>query len=356
MNTILMVIIAMLLSPLSWVQSSPNQQAAQNQQPTVAYSTFLGAMSSDYIHDVSLDNEGNVYVVGWTYNKNLGGVPNPVKGYTDVFVAKLNLTGTAWQWITYIGGNKSEEGYGIALGNGAVWITGYTDSTDFPVTDNAHQSKFGGFYDVMLVRLNPTNGAVTYSSYFGQNMEDVGRDIAMDTQGNVYVTGKNNGSNVLALKLTGEANPKLVYTVQWGDDYGLDIGNGIAVDSAGNAYITGMTENRPSGSTFPIKPGAIQSACGAYKYNNGSSDCSKDAFLSILNAAGDELLYSSLLGGGGGYDASGSDLGSGSDEGNAIALDAQGNIYLTGSTYAFDFPTVNAAYLNYPDATNMDDA
>lgn len=321
----------------------------------MSYGSFFGELSSDYIRDIALDSAGNIYVAGYTYSKNLGGHPNAVKGLSDAFVAKLNPAGSALQWITYLGGNNHEEGYALAVSDSAVWITGYTDSKDFPTTDNAFQRNFGGFYDVLLARLEPTTGAINYSTYIGLDRQDEGRDIAMDQQGNVYLTGLNNSTNVLAVKVTGEANPQVLYSVQWGDDYGQDIGYGIAVDGAGNAYITGMTENAPSGSTFPIKEGALQSVCAPYKYSNGSADCSTDAFLSILNAEGNALIYSSLIGGGGGYDSNGGDLGSGRDEGRGIALDAQGNIYLTGGTYALDFPTVNAAYENYPDATNMGD-
>ena len=135
--------------------------------PTLTYSTFLGSISSDYIHDISLDSADNIYVGGWTYSNNLGEITNPVSGYTDAFVAKLNPAGTAWQWITYIGGNQSEEGYGIVANNAGVWLTGYTDSANFPTTPGAYQSDFAGFYDVILVRLNPANGQITYSTLFG---------------------------------------------------------------------------------------------------------------------------------------------------------------------------------------------
>lgn len=261
----------------------------------------------------------------------------------------MSASSTRQQWITYLGGSQAEQGYGVVVGNGAVWLTGYTDSSDLPTTANAFQRTFGGFYDVLLARLNATTGAVTYSTYMGFDQRDEGRDITMDHQGNVYLTGVSASSNVLAVKVTGAANPEVIYSVQWGDDLGEDAGHAIAVDGSGNVYITGMTENSRSGNTtFPIKEGALQSNCGPYTYENGSTSCTTDAFLSVLNAAGNALLYSSLIGGSGGPE-----LGSGRDEGNGIALDAQGNIYLTGLTYAADFPTVNAAYPNYPDANNM---
>ena len=154
----------------------------------------------------------------------------------------------------------------------------------------------------------------------------------MDNSGNVYLAGQINQADILVMKFTGGTNPTMAYAVQWGDDYGHDIGYSLAVDNAGQVYVTGMSEGAPSGtSTFPIVDG-IQSVCGPYDYGNGSSSCTDDAFVSVLNAAGDELIYSTLLGGGGSGDTS-----SGSDEGKGIALDPQGNIYITGFTYTSTF-------------------
>lgn len=319
--------------------------------PTLIYSTYFGEISTDTVHDISVDSTGSVYVTGQTYSDNLGGIPNSTAGQDDAFVAKLNAAGSAWQWITYLGGTDSEAGYGVAVSSqGSVWMTGYTDSTNFPTTPNAYQTQFGGFWDAIVVRLNATNGAVNYSTYFGYDNLDEGRDIALDSTGNVYVTGQLHQQNVMALKLTGGTTPAFVYGVQWGDDRGKDIGYGIAVDSAGRAYIAGMTENAadPWGSTFPIVNG-IQPTCGLY--NSTPDNCTQDAFVSVLNAAGNSLDYSTLLGGGGSNGQT-----SGSDTAYDIALDGAGNIYVAGTTYAYDFPTVNAAYPNYPDDPQFSDA
>ncbi len=319
--------------------------------PTLIYGTYLGALSNDIIHDIGLDTAGNIYVTGWTYNHNLGGFPNTRQGSNDAYVAKLNAAGTAWQWVTYLGGGQDDQAYGLAVdGNSAVWVTGNTNSTDFPVTANALQSTLGGGYDVMLARLNTATGAVTYSTLYGFDLTDRGQDVAVDSAGNVYLTGQLNANNVLAMKLSGGANPALAYGVQWGDDSGVDEGYAIVVDGAGQAYITGMTENSPTGSTFEIVNG-VQTACGPYTYDTGDTDCTQDAFVSVINAAGDDLVYSTLLGGGGSPTTS-----SGADEGRGIALDNNGNIYVTGFTYSTDFPTVNAAFSNYPDEFQFADA
>jgi hypothetical protein len=319
--------------------------------PEITFSTFLGGLSSDFIHDISVDSAGNVYVAGWTYTNNLGGFPNTVSGYNDAFVARLNPAGTAWQWITYLGGNDHEQAYGVAANSSAVWLTGYTDSSNYPTTANGHQRDFGGYYDLILSRLNPANGVLTYSTLFGYDNLDEGRDVALDADGNVYVTGQLSQADVLALKFSGGTSPTLAYAVMWGDDYAQDIGYGIAVDDSGQVYITGMRDGVPSGtSNFPIENG-VQTECGRYTYTAESWSCTTDAFVSVLNAAGDALVYSTFLGGSGSPDT-----GSGSDEGRAIALDAQGNIYVTGITYAADFPTVNAADPSFSGPSNKADA
>ncbi len=318
--------------------------------PTLIYSSYVGEISSDTIHDIAVDSTGNVYVTGQTYSDNLAGFPNSTNGSDDAFVGKLNAAGSAWQWLTYLGGSDSEIGYGIAVnGQGHVWITGYSDSGNYPTTPNAHQSQFAGFYDVIVTRLSAANGSMTYSTYFGYDNLDEGRDVALDANGNVYVTGQLHQQNVLGLKLNGGTNPTLAYAVQWGDDRGKDMGYGVAVDSAGRAYFAGMTENAadPWGSTFPII-NAVQSTCGLY--NSTPNNCTQDAFVSILNAAGTNLEYSTFLGGGGSNGQT-----SGSDSAYDIALDSAGNIYVAGYTYAYDFPTANAAYPNYPDDSQFSD-
>lgn len=318
--------------------------------PTLVYSSYVGEISSDTVHDIAVDGSGNVYVTGQTYSDNLGGLPNNTNGSDDAFVGKLNAAGSAWQWITYLGGSDSETGYGIAVnGQGNVWMTGYTESDDFPTTANAYQSQFAGFYDVILTRLSAANGSITYSTYYGYDNLDEGRDVALDTNGNIYVTGQIHQQNVLAVKFNTGTNPTFAYGVQWGDDRGKDTGYGIAVDGTGRAYVAGMTENAadPWGSTFPIID-AVQSTCGLY--NSTPNNCTRDAFVSILNAAGDSLDYSTFLGGGGSNGQT-----SGSDNAYDIALDSAGNIYVAGDTYAYDFPTVNAAYPNYPDESQYSD-
>ncbi len=319
--------------------------------PTLIYGTYLGALSDDIVHDIGLDTAGNIYLTGWTYNNNLGGFPNTRKGSNDAFVAKLNAAGTAWQWVTYLGGDQDDKGYGLAVdGNSAVWVTGETNSTNFPVTANALQGTSGGGYDAILTRLNAATGAVTYSTLYGFDLSDRGQDVAIDGQGNVYLTGQLNANDVLTMKLSGGADPALVYGVHWGDDTGVDEGYAIAVNSVGRAYITGMTENASASSSFPLV-NAVQTVCGPYTYDTGDKDCTQDAFVSVINAAGDLLVYSTLLGGGGSPHTS-----SGADEGRSIALDNDGNIYVTGFTYSTDFPTVNAAYANYPDEFQFADA
>ena len=112
-------------------------------------------------------------------------------GNGDAFVTKLNPTGTALVYSTYLGGTGNDYGYGIAVDTaGNAYVTGYTASTDFPTTPGAFQTTYGGGNDdAFVTKLNPTGTALVYSTYLGGTDSDIGNGIAVDTAGNAYVTG-----------------------------------------------------------------------------------------------------------------------------------------------------------------------
>src|SRR5712692_6105834 len=316
--------------------------------PTLAFSTYLGGSGEDLGRAIALDATGNIYVAGSTTSHDFptanalqpvyrGGVCRFDSPRTfpcpDVFVAKLNPTGSALLYATYLGGSDSDEAFGIAVdAAGNAYVTGTTRSSNFP-TANAFQPRYGGTRtdlfggDAFVTKLSPT-GSVLYSTYLGGTLNDIGYAIAVDSRGNAYVTGAaasrdfplvrplqatHGGAldDVFVAKLdpTGAA---LLYSTFLGGN-GRDNAFGIAVDSAGNAYITGFT-----GSTDFPTANAIQAA-----HAGGSVD----AFVAKLNPAGSGLVYSTYLGG------------SNSDEGRAIAVDSAGNAYVTGATTSTNFPT-----------------
>jgi len=230
-------------------------------------------------------------------------------------------------YSTYLGGSTFDSGYDIAVDNsGSAYVTGVSYS--FP-TVNPIQGTNAGIQDAFVAKLNPAGSALVYSTYLGGSSLDYGWGIAVDSLGSAYITGYTastnfptrnpiQGSNAgfldaFVTKLN-PAGSEIVYSTYLGGGSG-DEGYGIAVDSLGSVYITGDTAS----TNFPTR-NPIQ----------GSNAGSQDAFVTKLNPAGSEIVYSTYLGG--------SD---GNNYGIGIAVDSSGNAYITGSTPSTNFPTMN---------------
>ncbi len=295
----------------------------------LVYSTYLGGSDYEAGGGIAVDSSGNAYVTGATISTNFP-TANPLQaayggGIYDAFVAKLNPTGSALVYSTYLGGSDIDGGSGIAVdSSGNAYVTGDTISTDFP-TANPLQAGLGGIQNAFVVKLNPAGSSLVYSTYLGGSSYDEGNGIAVDSSGNAYVTGDTISTdfptanplqaalggiqNAFVVKLN-PAGSSLVYSTYLGGS-GQDQGNGIAVDSSGNAYVAGITgsPNFPTASPLQAFPGG-----------------SFNAFVAKLNPAGSTLVYSTYLGGGQGY---------------GIAADSAGNAYVTGFTDSFNFPIVS---------------
>ena len=301
------------------------------------YATYLGGSALDDAHGVSLDALGNAYVLGTTASMDFP-TASPLQpanaGGLDVFVAKLNPTGSTLIYSTYLGGTGNDSGSDIATDpSGAVYGTGTTRSADFP-TVNAFQSVYGGegafmLGDAFVFKLTVDGSTLAYSSYLGGSGDDVGQSIAVDTLGNAHVSGATSSldlptvnplqgahaggffdSLVAKFDTTG-LSP--VYVTYLGAS-GAEFGHGIDVDSLGNAYVAGHT-NSPD---YPLV-GAFQTTIGG----------GTDGFISKLNAIGSAMVFSSFLGG------------VAEDRGLAIAVGSADDAYVTGDTESFDFPTAN---------------
>jgi hypothetical protein len=304
----------------------------------LVYSTYIGGNSGEEGRGIAVDGSGNAYVTGWTLSPDYDVTPGAfqtTKGSgRDVFVTKLNATGTALVYSTYIGGSSDDEGYAIAVdGSGNAYATGYTWSTNYDVTPGAFQTTNGGWRDVFVTKLNATGTALVYSTYIGGSHQDKGYGIAVDGSGNAYVTGSTASSDydvtpaafqrwnqgyedvfVTKLNATGTA---LVYSTYIGGSED-DVGYGIAVDGSGNAYVTGSTYSI----NYDVTPGAFQMTKGG----------GEDVFVTKLNETGTALVYSTYIGG------------SGDDYGNAIAVDGSGNAYVTGWTGSTDYDVTWGAF------------
>ncbi len=243
-------------------------------------------------------------------------------------------------YSTYLGGGGNQERYGIAVdASGDGYVTGYTNSLNFPTTAGTVETTPGGLADAFVSKLNPAGSALVYSTYVGGSSWDWAQGIAIDAMGNAYITGitwssdfpttpgafrtaLRGGYNAFVSKLNASGSSLAYSTYLAG---ALDFGTGIAVDASGNAYVTGLT----NGIDFPSTPGAFQTTWGGTtnpSYNPG------DVFVSKLDAIGSTLVYSTYLGG------------SGDDWGYGIAVDAYGNAYVTGHTTSSNFPTTPGAF------------
>jgi len=159
----------------------------------LVYSTYLGGSGDDWGYGIAVDAAGSAYVTGQTNSTNFptaNAYQGALGGGEDAFVTKLNAAGSALVYSTYLGGGADDWGNGIAVdAAGSAYVTGFTESQNFP-TANAYQGAFGGgFYDAFVTKLNAAGPALVYSTYLGGSSDDGGNGIAVDAAGNAYVTG-----------------------------------------------------------------------------------------------------------------------------------------------------------------------
>ena len=319
------------------------------------YSTYLGGDGTDSPSSIAIDGQGNAYITGTAGSHNFPVTPGAFqtvnKGVEylagNAFVTKLNPAGTKLVYSTYLGGSYIDEASSIAIdGQGNAYVAGISFSDDFPVTPGAFQTVNNGTANrgtnAFVTKLNPTGTGLVYSTYLGGSFNDGAYSIAIDGQGNAYVAGGATSQDFpvtpgafqttkkayidsgFVAKLN-SAGVSLLYSTFLGGSGSTGLGDsvsGIAVDGTGNAYVAGDAYSPD----FPVTPGAFQTV---------SKSASQTGFVTKLNPAGAELVYSTYLGG------SGSSAGYG-DSPTAIVLDDTGSAYVTGVTASTDFPVADA--------------
>lgn len=356
----------------------------------MVYGIYFGGTGDDRANAVALDSAGNAYITGVTDSTDLplsgAAVQKELRG-GDMFVAKFGPTGVLL-YSTYLGGTAAEVGQAIAVSPaGEAYVTGYTNSDDYPTTPGAFQTTCTGCggtlgsADAFVTRLNANASALVYSTYLSGNLWEHGRGIALDGAGNALVAGFTasdtfpvlnpiqatrkgyQGRNDAFVSKLNPSGSALIYSTYLGS-FQDDFAYAIAVDISGNAYVAGESQ----WSDFPTTPGAylpnavtagfltkisplgvlvystrltaggyapsatgvaVNSAGEAFVTGKASDRGSWTPYAQQFSANGSALIYSELVGG------------ISLDEAAAIALDSASNAYVTGFTHSADFPATS---------------
>ncbi len=302
--------------------------------PVLSFSTYFGGGGDDYVTDIAVGPQGDVYLTGYTRSPNLplaGALQPYLAGYADAFVVKLAANGNSLIYATYLGGEMSDAARAIAVdAAGSAYITGESNSMYFPTTASSYRNTCCG---VFVAKLASSGAGLDYSTFLGSG---VARGIAVDTSGAAFVTGWTGGdfpvtAGALQTASAGgedgfvtrlsPAGDAIVWSTRIGGG-GNDRPMDIALDTAGSAYVAGSTESVD----FPVTAGAARTAYRAMR----------DAFLTKVNPGGTGLGYSSYIGG---Y---------GNDYATSVAVSAAGEAFVAGTTDSINFPATAGAYKPYP--------
>lgn len=317
--------------------------------PVLTYSTYLGGSNGgrqDFATAIAVDASGNAYVTGSTQSTDFPVTrnalqPNYTARFQTAFVTKFSADGSTQVYSTYFGGTYNNYGSGIAVdSSGAVYLTGWTGSKDFPTTKDAYQTALAGRANAFVTKLSADGSELVYSTFLGGSGEDSATGIAIDSAGEACVSGSahssdfplknalqstnkftNGGTNGFVTKLTADGTGLVfsTYLGGSGNQGSQDYTSAIAVTPGGAVYVTGVTNS----TDFYTSPEAFQ-------FRNTSSY--SNAFVTAISASGNAYIYSTYFGGN--Y----------REGGLGIALDSAGDAYLTGFSASPNFYTTKGAY------------
>jgi centrosomal CEP192-like protein/beta-propeller repeat-containing protein len=337
----------------------------------LVYSTYLGAADSSTAigsNSLAVDGSGHAFVTGSTSSPSFPTTPGafqttcaqPSGNCNAVFITEFNTAGSALVYSTYLGGSVAEEPGALSLDSaGRAVVAGFTGSTDFPLVNPYQSTPAQGF----VAKVAAGGSGLVFSTYFGvgQSMQLNIRALALDSSDNIYFTGfvdvgeltttpgsylpslpaNDSSAFSFASKFNSTASVLEYSTYLAGSATGTDQFNSalaIAVDALGQAYVAGFTQESDYPQVNPLSnPNLTPGTC----VNPGQAACAK-AFLTLINAQGSALLFSSYFGG------------SNQDASSAITVDSAQSIYLAGETNSNDFPVVNAFQPTYGGGTCVD--
>jgi len=305
------------------------------------YSTYIGGSDYDIANDMALDNDGNVYLVGFTSSADF---PTSATAYNDtyygpsddVIVMKLSTDGSTILYSTFIGGNGTDLGYGIEIDDaGCAYITGCTDSYNFPTVsayDDTYNGKDAYLGDGFVLKLSSDGSSILYSTFFGGSGDDIARVLTLDATNNIILNGETfssdfplhnaiddefNGNKECFFAKLAANGTTLIFSTFFGETEsdGFQEGTDVDVGSNGDIYFVGYS--------------SFDNITMTDETTFGSSLGERDMFLVRLSEDG-LLLYSTFIGG------------ALKDLAKAIKVDNANNLFLLGSTMSLNIPIVNA--------------
>lgn len=303
----------------------------------LVWSTYLGGELDDVGRAVAVDGLSNVYVSGttasWQFPVIAGGYRTEFDGH-DMFVAKLNPTGSDLLWSTFLGGIAGFDTPNAIALDGAlnVVVVGQVSSADFPIAGGGYDSAMSGQNDAFVLRLSASGSALHWSTFLGGGATENAFAVALDGNGRVHVVGETSsgdfpvpggfdtsysGGNTEAFVAKLSANGKILTWASFLGGNGSDTALDVAVNGAGDLFVAGETGSFD----FPVTAGAFGGT-----YHGGSTD----GFLVRIKGNGTQLTWSSCLGG------------DGNDTAAALVLDSAGNPVVAGTTTSSNFPLLNA--------------
>ena len=308
------------------------------------WSTYLGGTRGDVAKDIKLGPNGKVYIAGWTDSPDFPTTPGVLQedhsGFVgiDGFVARLSADGSNLEVATLYGGIGDDYVWALDVNSkGETFVSGFTNGGDIPTTSGAFDETFNGaqgFADLFVFRLNADMSQLIYSTYVGGNESESAMSIAINDQDEAFVTGEVNSPNfpttpgafqdyrlgisssAFALRLSADGS-RLIYSTYIGGTR-ADHGESLTINENNEAYITGRTQSFD----WPTTSNAIDST-----WNGGD-----DVFIAKVSADGTQLLYNTYFG---------DTL---REVGSDIALDRNGNIFVTGHSASQYFPTTACTY------------